>query len=331
MFGVYEPIIETLIILTISTFVAYSVSKGMMQLGVLDIPEDRSSHAVPIPTSGGVAIIAGFFTFLCAYHTYTAPLLTEPLGWILAGACILGIVGYIDEIIEISFRKRLIIQLLVCGIVLWKSFPALPLGSPHYFVFLILLAGFINAYNFFDGLNGLATGSALVICLFAFTFFQSSAVFYLAFVPGFLGFLMLNLRGKIFQGDVGTFFTGLCLPSFLLLENKDLGDSVLFMGHLFFPMLFDVSVTIAHRLIRRKTVTKPHKGFFFHRLNSKGWPHLKVSVLYASCILLQGVTGFIFNFYDAVTVEIIYAFNTVFYSTMFWFLLRSRPTDGHQA
>ncbi len=319
----FESEIETLVILITSTLITLLVTKGMMLLRVLDHPEERSSHKTPMPTSGGMGIIAGFLTFLIGYHFYVAPLITEQLLWILSGALILGAMGFIDEIIEISFLKRLSIQLIISTLVITKAFPHIDIMSLKFFVLLILLGGFINAYNFFDGLNGLAVSSALMVSLFAFGFFQGAAIFYLALVPGFLGFLYWNLKGKIIQGDVGTFFTGLCLPSFLLLELHDISDSVLLMGHLFFPMLFDISVTIASRILHHKTVTQPHKGFFFHKLNLKGWPHLKVTSLYASLVVLQGITAFIFNMRDPFTLSIIYGANTLLYSILFWFLSKS--------
>ena len=324
MLDAFESELETIVILMVSTLVASLVTKGMMTLKVLDHPEERSSHKTPIPTSGGIGIIAGFLTFLAGYHFYVAPLLTPEFLWILTGALTLGAMGFIDEIVEISFLKRLPLQLIVSAIVILKAFPHIDLLSLKFFVLLILLGGFINAYNFFDGLNGLAGSSTLMVCLFAALFFQGSALFYLALVPGLLGFLHWNLKGKIFQGDVGTFFTGLCLPSFLLLELQDISESVLLMGHLFFPMLFDISATIATRLLHRKSVTKPHKGFFFHKLNLKGWPHLKITRLYASLVILQGLTAFVFNMRDPLTLCLIYGANTLLYSSLFWFLSK-RP------
>ena len=324
MLQAFESEIETTIILIVSTFISYLVTKGMMALAILDHPEERSSHKAPLPTSGGVGIMAGFITFLLGYHFYVAPLITPEFLWIFAGAITLGAMGFIDEIVEISFLKRLAIQLIVSAIVITQAFTTIDIMSFKFIVLLTLLGGFINGYNFFDGLNGLAGTSALMVSIFAFLFFQGSAIFYLALAPGLLGFLYWNYQGKIIQGDVGTFFTGLCLPSFLILELKDISESVFLMGHLFFPMLFDISLTIATRILQRKTVTQPHKGFFFHKLNLKGWPHLKVTSLYAGLVLLQGITAFIFNLRDPLTLGIIYGANTVFYSTLFWLLSR-RP------
>ena len=323
MLQVFESEIETTVILIVSTLIASLVTKGVMTLRILDHPQERSSHTIPLPTSGGIGIIAGFITFLMGYHFYVAPLITPQFLWIFGGALTLGAMGFIDEIVEISFLKRLLIQLIVSALVITQAFPAVDPQSLQFVTLLILLGGFINAYNFFDGLNGLAGTSALMVSLFAFLFFQGSAPFYLALVPGLLGFLYWNYKGKIIQGDVGAFFTGLCLPSFLLLEQNDISESILLMGHLFFPMLFDISTTIATRLLQRKTVMKPHKGFFFHRLNLKGWSHLNVTGLYASLAVLQGITAFIFNLRDPFTLSVIYGANTLFYSTLFWFL--SRP------
>ncbi|HBN22234.1 MAG TPA: hypothetical protein DD412_03250 [Holosporales bacterium] len=318
----FESELEMFFSLVGAGFVSFLVTHGMMKLNMLDHPEERSSHIQPIPTSGGVGIICGFLTFITAYHFYVAPLITPPVLWILGGAGLLALMGFVDEIIEISFLKRLVVQLLVSAAVMINVFPHVDLFGFKFVVLLILLGGFVNAYNFFDGLNGLAGTAALVVSLFAFLFFSTTSILYLALVPGLLGFLYWNYRGKIIQGDVGTFFTGVCLPSFLLLEFQDISESVLVMGYLFFPVLFDISITIALRLVQRKSVTTPHKGFFFHRLNLKGWPHLKVTSLYTSLLVLQGFTTFIFNMRDSLTLGGLYLGSTLFYSSLFWFLLK---------
>tara|TARA_R110002095_G_scaffold145839_1_gene126221 strand:- start:667 stop:1662 length:996 start_codon:yes stop_codon:yes gene_type:complete len=318
----FESELETLFSLLGAGFISFVVTHGMIKLKVLDHPKERSSHVHPIPTSGGVGIICGFLTFIIAYHFYVAPLITPPILWILGGALTLGTMGFVDEIIEISFLKRLGVQLVVSAMVMVNVFPSIDLLSLKFIVLLILLGGFVNAYNFFDGLNGLAGTAALIVALFAFLFFSNTSVLYLALVPGLLGFLYWNYKGKIIQGDVGTFFTGFCLPSFLLLEFGDISDSVLMMGYLFFPVLFDISLTIALRLFRRQSVTTPHKGFFFHRLNLKGWSHLKVTAFYASLLVLQGFTSFIFNMNDPFTLGVLYLGSALFYSTLFWLLLR---------
>ena len=65
---------------------------------------------------------------------------------------------------------------------------------------------------------------------------------------------------KSHEGDVGTFFTGFCLCAFLLLEQRDISHSILILGYLMFPVLYDVSITVARRLLKRKPVVKPHKN-----------------------------------------------------------------------
>ena len=220
----FESELEVLFSLLGAGFVSFIVTHGMMKLKVLDHPEERSSHVHPIPTSGGVGIICGFLAFMVAYHFYVAPLITPSVLWIVGGAMFLGLVGFVDEIIEISFLKRLALQLIVSAVVMINVFSSVDLLSLKFLVLLILLGGFVNAYNFFDGLDGLAGTGALVVSLFAFLFFSNTSVLYLALVPGLLGFLYWNYKGKIIQGDVGTFFTGFCLPSFLLLEFHELNQ-----------------------------------------------------------------------------------------------------------
>ena len=137
----------------ISLAVAWGATGGMRFLAILDHPKDRSSHLHPTPTSGGVGIIAGFLAFLLGIHLLIYPLIDPRLYWIISGALGVGTIGFIDELIEISFLKRLIIQLLIGAIVLLEIIPGLTILSLKFWILLILLGGFTNAYNFFDSMS----------------------------------------------------------------------------------------------------------------------------------------------------------------------------------
>lgn len=321
--------LDVIIIIVGSLLVSFFVTGGMGKVAILDHPTNRSSHTAPIPTSGGIGIIAGFLSFLAAYYYFKVPLWSPSLLWIIGGGIILGGVGFIDEIIEISFTKRLIIQLIIGGIVLHQIIPDLDMGQLRFWILLVLLGGFVNAYNFFDGLNGLAVTSALLACIFASFLFSNGGIFYLAFIPGLLGFLVWNLKGKIIQGDVGTLFTGFCLPLFLLLEDSfSLMKSILILGHLLFPMLWDISVTVGSRVLKKQPVTTPHKGFFFHKLNAYGWPHLKVTSFYGGMSALQGITALLIEWESSLDVVLLYSLDFVLYTFIFYKLWRFTSTQN---
>lgn len=291
----------------------------MTILTILDKPvENRSSHQKPTPTSGGVAVIAAFFLFLVLAKV----LFTSSVILILTGAVITASIGFIDEFREISFKVRLLMQLLVSGILLTVLLqPELTTTSFLYtLMLLILLGGFINAFNFIDGLNGMCSGGAIVAALFAGIYFQEQSLYYFALVPALLGFFVFNLRGKIFIGDVGSLFLGFIFPALLLLRPNQLNSSILVLGHLFFLYLSDVSVTILRRLRTGQSVVLPHRDFFFLRLHRAGFSHLRVSFLYASFTFFQGMILLLFPLNTKVDFVYLYLFDSIIYASVLYLM-----------
>jgi UDP-N-acetylmuramyl pentapeptide phosphotransferase/UDP-N-acetylglucosamine-1-phosphate transferase len=291
-------------------------TKAMTMLTILDRPiENRSSHKTPTPTSGGVAVIAAFFLFLIlAKICFTSSVIM-----ILTGAVIIASIGFIDEFREISFKVRLLLQLLVSGILLLFILQPADSGSILYtLMLLILLGGFMNAFNFIDGLNGMSSGGAIVAALFAGIYFQEQSLYYFALVPALLGFFAFNVRGKIFIGDVGSLFLGFIFPALLLFKPNQLTSSILVLGHLFFLYLSDVSVTILRRLLTGQSVVLPHRDFFFLRLHRAGFSHLRVSFLYAGFTFFQGLILLLFPLNIKMDFVYLYLFDSIIYACVLY-------------
>jgi UDP-N-acetylmuramyl pentapeptide phosphotransferase/UDP-N-acetylglucosamine-1-phosphate transferase len=293
-------------------------TKAMTLLTIIDDPiENRSSHATPTPTSGGVAVITAFFLFLVLSKApFTMSVIT-----ILISAVLISLIGFIDEFREISFKIRLIIQLLISGaLLIFILQPSSMLSALYVLLLLILLGGFTNAFNFIDGLNGMSSGGAIVAALFAGLYFQDLSVYYLALVPALLGFFIFNVRGKIFIGDVGSLFLGFIFPALLLLKPDQLNSSILVLGHLFFLYLSDVSVTIIRRLCAGQSVVLPHRDFFFLRLHRAGFSHLRVSFLYAGFTFFQGMTLLLFPLNTKMDFIYLYLFDSIFYGCVLYLM-----------
>jgi UDP-N-acetylmuramyl pentapeptide phosphotransferase/UDP-N-acetylglucosamine-1-phosphate transferase len=306
------PFIITLLFSLVGT-------KAMTILTILDNPIDnRSSHNMPTPTSGGVAVITSFLLFL---FLSKVPL-TMTVGAIIGGATLIAAIGFIDEFHEITFKVRLILQLFIGGILLIIVLrPDLTFSSILYVIALwILLGGFTNAFNFIDGLNGMCGGGAMVAAIFAGLYFPEQSLYYFALVPALLGFLVFNVRGKIFLGDVGSLFLGFIFPALLLLSPTQLKSSILILGHLFFPYLSDISVTIFRRLLAGQTVVYPHRDFFFLRLHRAGLNHLQVAVIFAGFTLFQGLTLFIFPLKTGIEFLYLYVFDSIIYGFVLYMM-----------
>jgi len=310
---------QMLLPLVISFLCSLLGTRGMIALPILDIPEGaRSSHKTPTPTSGGVSVILSFMVFLyLSGASFTSNLII-----ILSGAFLIAAIGFIDEIKELSFKFRLLLQIIIATVVLSITLnPDLTFASFAYFMLLLfLLCGFMNAFNFIDGLNGMSGGAALVGAFFAGLYFQDQSVYYFALVPVLLGFLFFNVQGKIFLGDVGSLFLGSLLPTLLLLNPDVLTSSILVIGHLFFLYLFDLTVMMAYRLITGETVFTPHRGWFYFRLQAAGFSHLGVSGFYAGFTTFQGIFLLLIPMDTKLSFALLYLFDITFYSIVLYYI-----------
>ena len=300
--------------------IALLITWGMQKIALLDKPtKNRSSHKTPTPTSGGIGFISGTIGALL-YIQYSSPQDILPYTfWIIIGALILAIVGFLDDLKEISFKKRLIAQLCVASLLdfsinNWPQDFAWCTGICIGLV--ILLSGFINATNFCDGLNGLLGTGMMLVTLFLGLSIPHLAYVYLPLSAGLLAFLIFNWRGKIFMGDVGSFFLGLTVPGALLLTS-DLLAHILLLGHFFFMYILDISITIARRLFLKKSVVTPHQDFHFHHLHKMGLPHLGVTFIYGTFTLLQGVMYYLMTIENLWDFAYLYVFDAAIYLSLF--------------
>lgn len=209
------------------------------QTRLLDQPNHRSSHQVPTPRGGGMAIVA---TFLLAAPLFVI-LIPQPSGisqgslaLIWAAALVIALVGFIDDHISLKPRTRLIVQSMAAALVVSAvdGLPALTffgwqlhLTWLGYLLAWLGVIWFINLYNFMDGIDGLAAGEAVVICLFMALFHYlaggewSSAGLALLLGASVAGFLCWNFPpARIFMGDGGSGFLGLMLASLMLLDAE---------------------------------------------------------------------------------------------------------------
>ena len=190
--------------------------------GLVDVPNARKIHRQATPRVGGLDLYMGF---LCALWL-GAGLQGSGLEVILTAASLLLVVGLIDDAGELSAWLRLAAQVVGAGLVVSTGtvltlFPPGPLGqTANALITVLWIVGITNAFNFFDGMDGLATGLAILMALFmGLVAFQAQqpvlGLVALALVGAGLGFLPYNLRfngqAVIFLGDNGSTFLGFLL------------------------------------------------------------------------------------------------------------------------
>ena len=202
-------------------------------LGVVDKPSKRKVHRESIPLLGGLAIYAGFFlAIMLNIH-----LLREHFALLIA-ASLIFLLGLIDDMRGLSAKFRFIVQ-FIAGliVVIWGErisfFPPGVLGNlAEMVITLIWLVGVTNAFNYLDGLDGLACGSAVIKAFYFSAILYISGQFSLALLAlllagACLGFLPHNFKkAKIFLGDAGSTFLGFLLAGIALAGNWAQADMV---------------------------------------------------------------------------------------------------------
>jgi len=289
--------------------VSYVLTRVMIaRVRILDAPNERSSHSVPTPRSGGIAILLTFFMGLVLIKLVgSAPALDQDFFWVFVGAALLiAGVSVVDDLAGLGFKAKLVTQvvaaLIVMGFGVVVDRLALPgvglvdLGLWGYPLTLIWIVGLTNAFNFMDGIDGLSGGTVVVAGGFfaAITFFGGSTFVYLVsgvLVWSCLGFLLLNWQpAKIFMGDSGSQFLGFVLAVLAVIAGKfDASHtSYMVMVLLFFHYIWDTAYTFICRLKKGAKVTEAHREHLYQLMNRLGLSHAQVTMCY---VVIGGVQG----------------------------------------
>jgi UDP-N-acetylmuramyl pentapeptide phosphotransferase/UDP-N-acetylglucosamine-1-phosphate transferase len=272
---------------------------------LLDHPNERSSHSMPTPRGGGLAIVvvvtgAGLWSAREAglYHA---------LIYIICGI-IIAFLGWRDDVSSLSTRVRFAVQGLVAAVSIYglgyfktvtiPLFGELHLGIVGVIITFLWIIGLTNAYNFMDGIDGIAGGVALAGGLgwmMLASNMHNAFVFWiaLAIAASSLGFLAHNWSpAKIFMGDVASTFLGYTFAVLPLLSADQGGDALMLGTLLMWTFIMDAGITFIRRALRRENVFAAHRTHLYQRLVIGGYPHHIVSTLYLMLTLLAGVLSF---------------------------------------
>jgi UDP-GlcNAc:undecaprenyl-phosphate GlcNAc-1-phosphate transferase len=252
---------------------------------LVDVPADRKIHVVPTPRIGGLALYAGFVGSLLLNS-----IVPDWIIAILVAGSLLLIIGVLDDIRELPASGKLIGQLLAAAIVIASGkvltlFPPGPLGeAANMLLTLFWIVGITNAFNFFDGMDGLATGLAVLLAGFlgvvAFETNQAELGWLaIAMIGAGLGFLPYNFRGRkpavIFLGDGGSTFIGFTLACLAIKGNwadsspiVSFSNPLLIFGVLIYDMIHITVERIATGKVRsvKEWLDYVGKDHLHHRL-----------------------------------------------------------------
>ena len=265
---------------------------------VLDHPNERSSHAIPTPRGGGIAVVGAIvLAWIALIGTGLLPRASSP---VLFGAVLLAAVSWVDDLRSLPPAVRLAGQLVAIGLVLRAGLPAgmvfqgwLPPALDGLAVAMLWI-WFINLFNFMDGIDGLAGNEAAAIGLGLLLFAADGvgenpglAALAASISAAAIGFLVWNWApARIFLGDVGSVPLGYLL-GFLLLDQAARGRWKI---ALILPLYFlaDATITLLRRFLRGEQVWQAHREHFYQRAVQHGHPHAAVvrRVIAANLVLI---------------------------------------------
>ncbi len=280
---------------------------------ILDVPNARSSHEVPIPRGGGLVFVV---VILAAYIIYQIFFAEIRIWSYLVGAVLIASISWLDDIFSLSFIWRLAFHMLAAIVIVsqigyWDS-GYIPLigvtrfGYIGYGLTIFWIVGLTNAYNFMDGIDGIAGVQAITAAIgWVLTGYFLGLEFFLFFglviIFVQMAFLYYNWQpAKIFMGDVGSSFLGYTFAAFPLLgasikNSKNMTELFPLLAVLFvWLFVFDTLQTIVRRLIRGEKLWEAHRRHIYQKLIIDGRTHASVSSLYGVLSLLVVTAGILF-------------------------------------
>jgi UDP-N-acetylmuramyl pentapeptide phosphotransferase/UDP-N-acetylglucosamine-1-phosphate transferase len=293
-----EPSMPALITAAGALVVSALIGVWAKRLGILDVPNERSSHVAPTARGGGIGIVIATVAgvALASPSQRLVPLL-------IIGTSI-AIVGLIDDVKDLSPAVRLPLQTAAATALTiaygsvntveffrtWRI--AAIVAVPATIVWIVAVT---NAYNFMDGIDGIAGAQTIVAASVWFVIEQRRgdavlAVLALCLGASALGFLLHNWPpASLFMGDVGSAFLGMTFAALAILDRRPTAPAVAFI--VIFPFLFDTAYTLLRRARRGERVWKAHRSHLYQRLVIAGWSHRAATLLYLAVAAIDGAAA----------------------------------------
>ena len=310
-----------------------------IRLGAMDAPNlARKSQAEPVPYLGGLAIALGItvVTFVAVFVGDQNENLTDLAFTVLVPALSLGLMGLVDDLRSLSPWPRLITQSLVGSVVAFIIVQGGTIGTPfgtstlNTAVTIFWIVGICNSINFFDNLDGAASGAVAIAAL---------GVFFIAFDRGqelvsalsivtagaTIGFLMWNKSpAKIYMGDAGALFLGVIISVATIRVNPGIvptWKSLLIPIMLLAVPLLDTCVAVFSRLARGLSPLTGGKDHLSHRLVRAGLsrPMAAISLWSASGVCAVMAVG-VYKYPDSLGSVLIGVFGVGWVMALVMFL-----------
>lgn len=290
-----------LIVAPLSWLLVYRLRSWAEHRQIVDVPNQRSSHSKPTPLGGGLAIVGlalgGLLIYGFRFPSYWGTILPY-----FAGSALIAGVSLFDDLRSLPTLFRLGTHFLSAVIAIvsfgaWRTVnisgvASVELGWLGVPVTLLWIVGLTNAYNFMDGIDGLAGGQALVaasswVALGAVTGQPLVSGLGLLLAGTSVGFLCHNWSpARIFLGDVGSAFLGYTFAVLPVIAARADSRIVLAGVMVLWPFAFDSCFTLLRRLLRGENIFAAHRSHLYQRLVMAGRSHSAVSSVYIALAAL---------------------------------------------
>lgn len=259
-----------------------------------DMPDVRKEHSSPIPTMGGIAVIAGMMMALFLWFPFSNGV--AQISFFFSIAVLFGL-GILDDLKDLSAKYKFVVQVGLASLIALSgiritSFDGLfgiaelPISAQYTFTILSIV-GIINAFNLIDGIDGLAGGLGFMSLVTLGLFLTMSgdshtALVAFALAGAIFAFLYFNFNpAKIFMGDTGSLVLGFVIAVLsirLIQVNVFTANSVLphapvfVLGIVFIPV-FDALRVFAVRIWKGNSPFVADKSHIHHLLTNQGFSH----------------------------------------------------------
>ncbi len=323
------------------------VIRFALKIGALDIPDARRVHAEPTPRIGGLALLISVNATLLINFNYSLE-----LKGVCISALIVAMLSFWDDLHELSARLKLGVQLLalvvlmLCDVYVTVA-PDSWWGMPvNYIVTALWVIGITNAFNFLDGINGLAASLAAVVSMLMAALAWHTGQTYmlllcLSLAGAAIGFLPDNARykrpAKIFLGDVGSTYLGWMMAAIAVMGDwSSEGALKAYSAPLliFSVMIFDMIYTTVARVGRgdvsnfREWIEYVGRDHLHHRLMDLGCSPAQTVMLVVALALMMGLAALAIVKGSLFSVWLLLAQAVVFYAFLSFLMLQQGQRDS---
>ncbi|MEB2646598.1 glycosyltransferase family 4 protein [Pseudomonas canadensis] len=287
-------------VLSASLLLTWVLRRYALSRSLMDIPNGRSSHSVPTPRGGGVAIVLTYLVtlVLVAFAGWVSWSAALPL---LGAGALIAVVGFLDDHGHIAARWRLLAHF---GAAIWALFwvgglptislvgVELDLGWLGHVLAAFYLVWMLNLYNFMDGIDGIASIEAVCACagaclVYWLTGHENLMIAPMLLAVAVLGFLYWNFPpARIFMGDAGSGFLGVVI-GILSLQAAWAAPEMLWVWLILLGVfIVDATFTLGRRLLRGDQVYEAHRSHAYQYASRLAGRHLPVTLTVMAINLL---------------------------------------------